>query len=79
MTDTGVEEYNFVDFDMDFSEFSYMPTSNDILLQSLEDMSDRERIKGSVIQFEGYNPKKALLALLRQKLIMRNVLICCIN
>lgn len=67
VTDEGVEEYNFVDFDMDFSEFNYAPTSNDMLIQSLEDMSDRARIKGSDISFDGYNSKKALLTLLRQK------------
>lgn len=67
VTDAGVEQYNFIDFDMDFTEFAYVPTANDILIQNLEDMGDRERIKGTVIDFEGYNPKKILLAQLRQK------------
>ncbi len=67
VTDEGVEEYNFVDFDMDFSDFSFCPISNDILVQSLENLSDRERIKGYKINFEGYNPHKILLELLREK------------
>lgn len=67
ITDAGVEEYNFLDFDMDFSEFSFLPISNDILIQSLEDLGDRERIKGNTINFEGYNPHKTLLELLREK------------
>lgn len=67
VTDAGVEEYNFVDFDMDFSEFSFLPISNDILIQSLEDLGDRKRIIGNTINFEGYNPRKVLLELLREK------------
>lgn len=67
VTDEGVEEYNFLDFELDMAEFSFMPISNDILIQSLEDLSDRERIKGNAINFDGYNPKKILLDLLREK------------
>lgn len=67
VTDAGVEEYHFVDFDVDFSELNYIPIENDLLIQRLDDMSERQRIKGSVINFEGYNPKKELLAGLREK------------
>ena len=67
VTDTGVEEYVFVDFDLDPSEFNHVPIKNELLVQNLEDMYDRQRIKGSVIDFEGYNPKKVILEQLRQK------------
>lgn len=67
VTDTGVEEYVFVDFDLDLSEFSHVPIRNELLVQNLEDMQDRQRIKGEAIDFEGYNPKKIILEQLRTK------------
>jgi type III restriction enzyme len=67
VTDEGVEEYNFLDFDMDFSDFKFVPIKNDLLIQSLENLGDREWIKGNAINFEGYNPHKVLLELLRGK------------
>ncbi len=44
-----------------------MPIKNELLVQNLEDMQDRQRIKGDAIDFEGYNPKKVILEQLRQK------------
>jgi len=67
VTDAGVEEYVFVDFDLNLSEFTHVPIKNELLIQNLEDMSDRRRIKGDAIDFEGYNPKKVILAELRKK------------
>lgn len=67
VTDAGVEEYAFVDFDLDLSEFTHVPIKNELLIQNLEDMSDRQRIKGDAIDFEGYNPQKVILAELRKK------------
>ena len=67
VTDAGVEEYVFVDFDLDMSEFSHAPIKNELLVQNLEDMQDRQRIKGDDIDFEGYNPKKVILEQLRTK------------
>lgn len=67
VTDTGVEEYVFVDFDIDLTEFTHVPIKNELLLQNLEDMQDRQRIKGDAIDFEGYNPKKVILEQLRKK------------
>jgi len=67
ITDAGAEEYVFVDFNLDLSMFTHVPIKNDLLIQNLEDMSDRKRIKGDAIDFEGYNPKKVILAELRQK------------
>jgi type III restriction enzyme len=51
ITDAGIEEYLFVDFDLDLSEFSHAPIKNEMLIQSLEDLSDRQRIKGDDIDF----------------------------
>lgn len=67
VTDEGVEEYVFVDFDIDITEFSHVPIKNELLVQNLENMQDRQRMKGGVIDFEGYNPKKILLEQVRSK------------
>lgn len=67
VTDAGVEEYVFVDFDIDLADFTHVPIKNELLIQNLEDMQDRQRIKGGVIDFDGYNPKKIILEQLRAK------------
>ncbi|MEO2641943.1 DEAD/DEAH box helicase, partial [Enterocloster clostridioformis] len=67
ITDAGVEEYTFVDFDLDMTDFTHVPIKNELLVQNLEDMQDRKRIKGNVIDFEGYNPQKVILDELRKK------------
>lgn len=67
VTDTGVDEYVFVDFDLDMTEFTHVPIKNELLVQNLEDLQDRQRIKGDAIDFEGYNPKKVILEQLRKK------------
>ena len=67
VTDSGVEEYVFVDFDLELSDFTHVPIKNELLIQNLEDMQDKQRIKGEAIDFEGYNPKKVILDQLRQK------------
>jgi type III restriction enzyme len=67
VTDDGVEEYVFVDFDLDMAEFTHVPIKNELLIQNLEDMQDRLRVKGDAIDFDGYNPKKVILEQLRAK------------
>lgn len=67
VTDAGVEEYGFIDFDIDYSDFTHVPIRNELLIQNLEDMHDRQRIKGDAIDFDGYNPKKVILEELRKK------------
>ena len=67
VTDAGVDEYAFSDFNLDLSMFTHVPIRNELLIQNLEDMQDRQRIKGESIDFEGYNPKKIILDELRRK------------
>ena len=67
ITDNGVEEYCFLDFVVDLHDFNHVPIQNDLLIQNLEDMSDRKRIKGTMIDFEGYSPKKIILEELIKK------------
>lgn len=67
VTDAGVEEYGFVDFDLDMSDFTHVPIRNELLIQNLEDMQDRQRVKGDAIDFEGFHPKKVILEELRKK------------
>lgn len=65
--DSGVEEYEFVDFDIDLSEFTHVPIEKKLLIQNIEDLSDTRRIDGEAIDFDGYNPKKIILEILRTK------------
>lgn len=67
ITDKGTDEYGFVDFDLDLSEFNYVPIKNELLIQNLKDLSDSDRIDGDTINFEGYNPKKEILEIIRTK------------
>ncbi len=67
VTDAGVEEYVFVDFDLDLADFTHVPIRNELLIQNLEDMQDRMRVQGDAIDFEGFNPKKVILEQLRTK------------
>ncbi len=67
ITDAGAEEYVFRDFDIDLSEFSHEPLTNEMLIQNLEDQSDQERVSADVIDFEGYEPKRVILGELRKK------------
>lgn len=65
--DKGVEEYGFSDFNLDLKEFNHAPIKNELLIQNLEDLSDLQRIDGDTIDFEGYNPKKEILEIIRTK------------
>ncbi len=67
ITDDGFEEYEFIDFNLELSGFNHIPIDNALLVQNLEDMTDRQRIKGDAIDFSGYNPKKVILDELRKK------------
>ena len=67
VTDAGVEEYVFLDFDLNMADFTHVPIKNELLVQNLEDMQDRQCINGDSIDFEGYNPKKVILEQLRKK------------
>lgn len=67
VTDAGKEEYKFVDFDLDLSEFNHIPISNELLIQNLENMNDRTSLKGHYIDFDGYQAEKKLLEQLKNK------------
>ncbi len=67
ITDAGAEEYVFMDFDINLSDFNHEPLTNEMLIQNLEDQSDQERISADAIDFEGYEPKKVILGELRKK------------
>ncbi|MCD8118266.1 MAG: DEAD/DEAH box helicase family protein [Lachnospiraceae bacterium] len=67
ITDAGVEEYRFVDFDLDLSEFTHVPIKNELIIQNLEDMQDRKHIRGDSIDFEGYHPERVILGEIRKK------------
>ena len=67
ITDAGAEEYVFTDFDIDLSAFAHEPITNEMLIQNLEDLSDQKRIRAGAIDFDGYEPKRVILAELRKK------------
>lgn len=67
IVDNGALEYGFVDFDLDLSSFNHVPVENDLIIQNLEDFTDVKRIGADNIDFDDYNPKKAILDLLRLK------------
>lgn len=68
ITDEGVEEYKFTDFDLDTSEFTQVPVSNELYTQNLIDMHERKEIRNAEkLDFEALNPAKVLLELLREK------------
>ena len=56
-----------MNFDLDLSDFNHVPIRNEILVQNLEDMTDRQRIKGDAIDFDGYRPEKVIMDELRKK------------
>ena len=67
ITDEGIEEYGFTDFDIDLSEFNHLPIRNEVILQNLDNLSDIRRIESDSIDFDAYNPKKVIVGLLREK------------
>ncbi len=68
ITDEGVEDFKFIDFDLDLTEFTQVPVSNELYIQNLIDLSERNEIRGAdKLNFDALNPAKVLLDLLRQK------------
>lgn len=67
VTDEGVVEYGFVDFDLNLDDFNHAPIKNDLILQNLEDFSDIKMMDADAINFDVYNPQKVILDLLREK------------
>lgn len=65
--DRGEEEYHFIDFDIDLSEFNHVAVKNDLLIQNLENLQDLQRIEGDKIDYIGYEPKREILKILREK------------
>lgn len=61
VTDAGVEEYVFMDFDLNLTEFTHEPIENEMLIQNLEDRSEQIRVSAGVIDFDGFNPKKIIV------------------
>lgn len=67
ITDAGSEEYVFIDFNIDLSDFNHEPLTNEMLIQNLEDQSDQKRVSAGAIDFDGYEPKRVILHELRKK------------
>lgn len=61
ITDSGAEEYIFMDFELDMTPFNHEPLVNEMLIQNLENQSDRQRIDAGAIDFGGHKPEKLIL------------------
>ncbi len=66
ITDEGVDEFHFMDFDLDCSDFNYVPIDDSIVIQNLIDQSQQEILSADKIDLN-INPKKEILKLLREK------------
>lgn len=67
VTDSGIEEYKFIDFNLDFSKLNYVPLENNLILQNLSKQNEQEIIKGDNINFDAINPLKEILKELKKK------------
>lgn len=67
VTDTGVSQQVFVDFDMDLSGFKEEPIKNELLIRNLQDPKSEERVKAELLYLNEVEPQKAILTLLREK------------
>lgn len=65
VSDNGVADYIYEDFDLDLSKFTQTPIDNQLLIQNLEDPSDLQRVRGDKIDFGEYAPKKVILEQIR--------------
>ena len=67
VTDEGVTEYIFGDFELALSGFTYVPVGEDLLIQNLQNIADRVKLEGEKIDFGDYNPLREIVSLLREK------------
>lgn len=67
VNDMGINDYRFIDFDLDPSNMKYQPIENDIIIQNLSDLSDKEIIHGEKIDFDAYNAKLKIAEYLLKK------------
>lgn len=66
ITDDGVEDCCFIDFELDVTIFRHVPVQSSIIIQNLGDLSDRRYVEGDSINFSEYIPARELLNELRK-------------
>lgn len=62
ITDNGVDDCCFVDFELETSVFRHIPVESSVIIQNLENLSDRKYIGGTSINFSDYVPTRELLS-----------------
>lgn len=67
ITEKGIEEYRFDDFDLDLSVFNHVPITNELFMQNLMNMAERKEINADKLDFESLNPAHVLVSLLKEK------------
>lgn len=67
VSDSGTEEFVFLDFDLDLDQFDQQPVPDrTLLLQNLENTADRQHMRGDYLDFDGVNPQKIILDWIRK-------------
>ena len=68
ITEAGIDEYKFVDFDLDLSPFNHFPNSNILILQNLQEVREQSVIDDKPFTYEeDIPPEKKILRRLREK------------
>ena len=57
-------EYIFNDFELNYKNYNYSITENDLLIKNITNNEDTKILKGDVIDFDAYNPKKELIEII---------------
>ena len=67
VNDMGINDYRFIDFNLDPSNMNFQPIENDIIVQNLSDLSDKEVIHGEKIDFDAFNARNKIIDYLLNK------------
>ena len=68
VTEMGGDEIDFTPFELDLVPFTQAPVDNALLVKNLKDQSEESLVlDGGRVDFDGYNPVKRLVEILREK------------
>lgn len=67
ITDSGITNYKFIDFNIETTDFNHTPIENKLLIQNLTDQSEGFVRSGHSIDFDSINPHKVILKNIREK------------
>lgn len=67
VNDMGTNDYRFAEFNLDVSNLNFKPIENEIIIQNLTNLGDKEIVRGEHIDFDAFNAKKRITEHLLQK------------